>query len=209
MPLLYPVSTNGSAIGSPPAGWSQVGATVSGGGMLKACFGKIADGTESSTAFTVSGLTSGTKGEGYIVRLTLGQAGDTVVFIDGSWVDTNTTSTALTGSGASWTSTTDCLIFSSYTALAPSAGTYSGNATSPTVTQSGATVATTAQFAGRTGTNTIAYGAQTASVSSGGTGAPSFSATTVGANGAGAGSLILVQEIAPLPDVVMAPIRRF
>lgn len=200
MPLLYPVSTNGSAIGGPPAaGWFQIGATQVGGGIRKACFGKIADGTESSVAFTVSGLTGGTKGEGLIVRFNLGAVGDTVAFIDGSWVDTDTSSTALAGAGAAWTSDTNCLIFNAYTSLT-TVGTYSGNATSPTIAQAGATVVTTARAAGLTGTNTIAYGHQTASVTAGGTGAPSFSATATtvtSATAAGAGSLILLQTVSP------------
>lgn len=204
MPLILFVSTNGSAMGSAPSGWTQIGATQVGGGMRCAAFVKDTTfGSESGTV-TVSGLTGGTKGVAYIVRLTPGTGGDTYTFHDGGWADTDTGSTTFTGSGASWTSDTDSLVLSAYHALAPS-GSYSSNLSSPTVTQSGATVSTTARFAGRTGTNTIAYGFQTASVSSGGTGAPSFSGTTNGANAAGVGSLVLVKLAPASVDATVTP----
>lgn len=199
--LLLCVSTNGSAMGAAPAGWTQVDTTQVGGGIRKAVFYKIAAGGESGSV-TVTGLTGGTKGEAEIIRISPSTPGNLITVTGTGWTDTDTGSTAFGGTGSSWTSDPDCLIVSTVTALAPT-GSYSANATGPDIAQAGATVNTTARFAGRTGSNTIYYALQTASVSSGGTGAPSFSATTVGANGAGAGMLVLLREGSSAVDVTL------
>lgn len=203
--LLMFVSTNGSAMGAAPAGWTQVGTTQVAGGIRKACFFKRATGTETGTV-SVTGLTGGTKGDAYIVRFVRGSSVDVINVTAAGWQDTDATTTTLTGTGASWTSTTAGIIASSHTANAPTTA-YSGIATSPTITQAGASVTTTARFAGRTGVagdNTIAYGFQTGAITSGGTGAPTFTATTVGDNGQGAGFLVLVTETAATNAVVNA-----
>lgn len=203
--LLMFVSTNGSAMGAAPAGWAQVGTTQVAGGIRKACFFKRATGSETGTV-SVTGLTGGTKGDAYIVRFTRGSSTDVINVTAAGWQDTDAASTTLTGTGASWTSSTAGIIASSYTANAPTTS-YSGNATSPTITQAGATVTTTARFAGRTGVagdNTIAYGFQTGAITAGGTGAPTFTATTAGDNGQGAGFLVLVTETAATNAVVNA-----
>lgn len=203
--LLMFVSTNGSAMGAAPAGWTQVGTTQVAGGIRKACFFKRAAGTETGTV-SVTGLTGGTKGDAYIVRFVPAGSTDVINVTVAGWTDTDATTTTLTGSGASWTSSTAGIIASSYTANAPTTS-YSGIAASPTITQSGATITTTARFAGRTGAagdNTIAYGFQTGAITSGGTGAPTFTATTAGDNGQGAGFLVLVTETAATNAVVNA-----
>jgi hypothetical protein len=203
--LFYFASTNGSAISHTLAGWTFEG-EVSGGSpaMREAVFSRDADGTEGGTVYTVTGMTGGTKGVGYIVQLVPGAPGDSIILTPLSAVDSNSASTAVSlTAGSSWTSNTNCIIASSYSGLAPS-GTYSGPTASRTVAQTGATISTTTRFGAGFSGNTGAYGFQTGAVTSGGTGTPSFTATTVGANFSGVGWLILAESSAVTDGLVNA-----
>lgn len=204
--LVLSVTSDGSAIGTPGVEWTEAGTETAGGGLRARQWTRDYDG--SAPTVTVS-ATSGTKGEAHIVayRSTLGAMTTVAATVA---TDTDSTSTAINATGGSWTSVTDDWIAESYAMLAPS-GAYTGSATGPAILQAGATVSTTAQFAGRTGTNTVAYGHASGTVTSGGTGAVSFTATGVGANAAGVVPMVLLHEVTPpaiysmLRPAVVAP----
>jgi hypothetical protein len=194
--LVLTVFADASGIGTPSdGGWTDLtGGVVTSGSMNLRQWGKIAVGGETGSV-TVN-ITSGTKGVAHIARYQVTTGGNSLTFQDTVGADT-TSGTGYSASGSSWTSVTTTDIIGASTCAVVTSGTFSANATSPTLTQSGATVTSTAQFAGRTGTNTLYYGHVTGPVTSGGTGAPTLAATLVGASGTGETGFVLIREVAP------------
>lgn len=193
--MYYFASTNGSAISHTLAGWTfEVEVTGGTPAVIAVVFSRTATGSEGGTVYTVTGMTGGTKSLGYIVQFAPGTAGDILTPTWRTWIDSDNTSTAVAGTaGSAWTSTTDCIIANAWVGLAPS-GTYSGSTTGRTISQAGATITSTSRFGGGYATNSGAYGFETGDVTSPGTGAPSFAATTVGANWSGVGIMLLLTE---------------
>jgi hypothetical protein len=153
---------------------------------------RTSDGTETGTQ-TVN-VTGGTKGAAWISAYRPSVGGNQLTPLACYGSDTDSSSTAVSFTGPSATSAVDNLWVGMLNVVAPS-GSYSGNLTAIGISQSGATVAAdTARFGGRTATNTVAYGHTDAPVTTGGTGAPTYTATAVGANASGSGVLVLVVE---------------
>ena len=188
--LVLTVSSDGSAIGNAPSGWTETASETAAGGLRTRTWWRWHDGTTPSTTVTTTG---GTKGVAYLLgyRSTEGQL---QIIASTVGTDTDTTSTAIAAPGAAWTSLTGDAILAMPSMLAAAAGTFTGNATVPVVAQAGATVANTARFAARTGTNTIYYAHNYGAVTAGGTGAPTFTATAAGASAAGVAALLLIRE---------------
>jgi hypothetical protein len=197
--LVLFVSSDQSGIGTPSdGGWTDQGGVSTGGNVSVRTWVKTAAGGETGTV-TVN-VTSGTKGVAHISRYRPTTGGNSLTaqaYTVG--VDTDASTTAYSATGSSWTSvtTTDMIMGAS---CVITTGSFSGNATSPTIAQAGATVTNTARFAGRTGTNTIYYGLVTGDVTAGGTGAPVLTATllmTTGTGGSGETAFVLIRELAP------------
>jgi hypothetical protein len=184
------LSSDSSSITTSQSGWTFQGSITTGGGVSQGVWTKLATGSETGN-YTFSGITGGTKGVAWMTafRGSVGTLSGSPVF----GADTNSSNTTVSATGSSVTSVAGDYI-DALVCLFAASGTFSGNNTSPVISQAGATVTSTARFAGRTGTNTIVYGGIDGAVTAGATGAPSYSATTVGANGTGQVIFQLIHE---------------
>lgn len=191
--ILTLISDAGSAAIPAQTGWTLLGAGTDGGGLGGKVFTKTAAGTETGSYTTTGTVTGGTKGAAVIEAYRPGSGTATAAAAYGTDVDTS--STAFSASGSSSTSATGAMWASVWCALAPS-GSYTASASASAIAQAGATVTSTGSFGGRTGTNTLTYGGLRGAVTAGGTGAPTTTATTVGANAAGVAMMVLVSEAA-------------
>ena len=206
--LIMVTFSDSTAQPTDPATWGTGTPVASGGGMNCTVWTKIAAGTETGTV-TVNGFTSGTKGASWIENYRGSVVTPTPTIQTAA--DTDTSSTTAAATGTSWTAATDDWIVGAWALLAPSAS-YTANATGPTLSNAGTSGTNTSRFNSRTGTNTVAYGGLDLAITSGGTGAPSFSATTVGANAAGMVAFVLLTEDVSAtqtlaPSVVRTPVR--
>lgn len=194
--IILLVGTDGSAIGTPSANtWTSLGSTQTGGGMSVHGWYLTATGTESGTLSVA--CTGGTKSVGTMMSYHPSTGGDVITPIGTSGSDTDTTSTAVSVTGGSITSQNADLLVSWTTILAAASGTFSAAATGLSLVQSGATMGTnTPRFGTRTATNTVYYNAYDRVITTGGTGAPTFAMTAVGANAAGSGVFMLLREAA-------------
>lgn len=184
--LLLFVSTDGT-IGSPPAtGWNALFATTTAAGINVRVWEKDALGTETGTQSVP--VTGGTKGVSYIAAYRAATTNHllSASAVTGSDSDTSTTSYATTG--ASLASVVDDRIAALIAAITPS-GTYNTNFTAPSLTQTSATLSTSARFSGRTGTNTIWYSVIDGAVTAGTGTTPIYTATAATADGATAGGV--------------------
>src|SRR5215207_6306162 len=186
------VSSDSTTAPATPGGWTHRLSTT-GSGMTLHTYTRTLTGSETGTV-SFTGITGGTKGAAYIAAYEPATPSNVLTYIAiTSGTDSDTSSTAFSATGSSWTVTTDDRIVAPAVSLAPS-GSYAGSWSGQTVSNAGATLSSTARFGGRTGTNTISYGLQDASVSSGGTGAPTVACTCNGANGAGVAHFIQIRE---------------
>ena len=190
--LLLFVSSDSSGIGAAPAGWTSLGSVASGGGISVAVWSRPSDGTETGTQ--TIGVTGGTKGVSWIAAYRPATSGHTLSATLATGADTDATSTAIAAAGPSWTVALDQRLVAMVCALA--AGTFTASATGVSLTNPGATLATTARFAGRTGANALYYGHIDGSVTAGGTGAPTYTATAQGANATGMVAFVRITETA-------------
>jgi hypothetical protein len=181
--LLAFASSDVSTISDLAAGWTAVGAVHTGGGMSMRVWKRTSTGAESGNV--TFGTTAGTKGLAWVTayRPESGKTLDIANYVLTS--DTDTSSTAFTAASSSWTTVSgeDTLV-AFVTSKAPTAS-YSASFTAIGLTQVGATVVESSRLSARASTNTLAYSQRDATVTTGATGAVSFSATTTGANGAG------------------------
>jgi hypothetical protein len=191
--LVMFVSSNVTGIGAPANDWLPLGAETGGGGMFCRKFIRIAAGGETGNV-TVSAGATGAKGEAHIARYRSTNKTPIKWVAETNGTDTNTASTAISIAGSSITTQINDVIVKSMAVLAPS-GSYTAAASGPAMTQSGATITFTARFSGRTGTNTIAYAHGDATVTAGGAGAPTFTATAVGANAGGVAGFVVLREV--------------
>lgn len=190
--LILWAASNASGVGTPSdGGWTELGSGANGGNVWARCWTKTATGSESGT-LTITA--AGTAGEAHISAY----RGTGLTVSGGTFgTDTNTTSTAFSATGSSITTQTGDWIAESAVSRAPS-GSYSSSNMTPGLAQSGATVSFTGRFSGRTGSNVLLYQHGDASVSSGGTGAPTVSGTTAGANAAGVAAFVVLREVASI-----------
>lgn len=182
--------------------------------MSMHAFSKTSTGSESGTV-TLSGFTSGTKGEASISQYgptTPGNTLSTPANTKGSDTNTSSLAIAITGAASFTTQVGDIIVC--HVGIITTAATYTASATGPAIAQTGATLTNTARYSGRdTATNTVYYGHIDAAVTVGASAAPSYSATAVGtgANAAGSGAFVLIRETAAtapaLPIIVLAPRR--
>jgi hypothetical protein len=193
-------SSDAVGIQDAPGGWTNGLAATTGGGMTVRTWYRTSNGSESGTQ-TVN-VTSGTKGVAFIVAYRPAAGGTLVpTFLAAS--DTDTSSTAFSATSSSIASAVDNRIVASVVSLAPS-GSYAGNMASRSIAQSGATLSNTGRFAGRTGTNTIEYCHDDASVTAGATAALVYTGTANGANAAGMTAFMLITEV-PAAGPVAVP----
>jgi hypothetical protein len=166
---------------------------------------RIAAGGETGSVTVACGGT-GAKGVAFINRYRSTVKAPIQMVGSTTGLDSNTASTAISMTGSSLTTLLGDRIAKAMTCLAPS-GSYTGNATSPAMTQSTATISYTSRFAGRTGTNTMVYEQGDANVTAAGAGAPVFTATAAGASAGGvAGFVVLREEVNP--EVYRQAVRR-
>jgi PKD domain len=199
--MLMFVASDAAATPTVPAGWTQLGVTASGGGVGISTFSRTATGTESGF-ITVSGVTGGTKGLVWITAYRPGTPGN-LLGVSGSTTgaDTNTTSTAISATGSSWTTATGDLIVTMIMMAAPT-GTFTGSATGVAMTSAGSTLGTaTGRFGGRTATDTMWHQHRDVPVTVGGTGAPTLVATAVGNNAGGMVSFVRLTETPAPPNL--------
>jgi hypothetical protein len=205
--------TNISDTPATAAGYTLLGSTTGGGGLVGKLYGKYPAGpADNLAAVAFTGITGGTKGVAQTVAY-VPNSGGVLTLAGGSMgADTNTTTSAFAVTGSSATSRTyspNDLIYCYYDAITP-ANTYSAAMLTVTLTQAGATIGTaTSRLGGLSGTNTLSFGLSDAAVTAGGTGAPSVSGTITTATGATAGGVaafVFIQET-PNPIIVLAPRR--
>ena len=201
--LILFVCTEVAIQGTPPAGWTVLGSGIqTGGGLSVTTWTRISDGTETGTQ-NVTGITGNTRGVAWISAYHPAAAGVlNAEYRTGA--DTDSSSTAISASGSSWTTAVDNR-FVSLTGMITSTGSYSASATGLSLTSAGSTVTQTARFAGRTASNVIYYGQSDAAVTAGGTGAPSFTATAATATGATAAGMVAFVRISESGDAGSAP----
>lgn len=193
--LILHVTSDATGIGSPASGWAELGSESNAAGVWVRTFYRSAVGGETGT---VPVPAAGAKGVAFITRYRDSGATRITPVQFGYGLDTDTSSTAIAATDGSVTTAAGDVIAASMTVLAAAAGTFTAFATGPSVTQAGATVTTSSKFSARTGTNTLSYNHSTGTVTTGGTGAPTFTATAVGANAGGIASFAVLRENVPL-----------
>lgn len=200
--LLMFVVSDATGIAGAPVGWTALngGAVQSGGGLSCRSWYRIATGSESG-AQTVP-VTSGTKGVAWISAYR--PPAGTVTVTGGTGSDTDTSSSAYSATGASWTLAIDHMVVGMAASLAQAAGAYSGSPTGQGLTNAGAAGTHTARFGGRTATNTIAYTLSDLAITSGGTGAPTHVFTAAGANTAGVEQFARISVAANVAPIASA-----
>lgn len=196
--VCYLIGLNTVMPGAAPAGWVSIASgTANGYSMNK--YKKITPWRSGDAQPTIT-ATSGTGGVAWIEHYFSDTAGMTVTEVGAEVaLDTAATSTAYSATGSSVTSlSNDWLV--GFMGLKSSA-TMTANPTAQALTQAGATLGTLvgqfgARLAGASPTNSLYYACYTRPVTTGATGAVTFSATagTGGANAAGPSGLMLLRE---------------
>ena len=191
--LLFAATGDGTSLASSAAitaGFAALGVST-GGGESVAAWWKVSTGSETGSIDVTT--TGGTKGvawmENWAPAAGLSLAVDAATSVG---IDTDATTTSFSCTGTSFTSQVNDVIKACSMA---NGGTYTGTLSSWNVAQSGATLtATTGRFGARTGTNTLVYNSTDATVTTGGTGSPAFTATATGANAQGQTYLIVLRQ---------------
>lgn len=193
--LYYLIGTNSSITTAPaaPSGWASLGAMVNTGTQKVFGYERDADGTETGNGPLITGLTSGTVGAASIICIGPTTGGNTLATSSYSTGVDSSSNTNFSATGTSQTCSTSDLLIGFDNAIAATSFTSGATAT---LAQAGATLSQTSRFAGRTGSNTVNYNCNTASVTTGGTGAPSMSMTLQSA-GTGSALFLRVTESAP------------
>jgi len=175
-----------------PSGWGT-GTTVAGaGGMWVTQWTKTATGSETGTV-ALTGFTGGTKGIASITAVR-SASGATPSIQMASGGDSDSTSTAVSATGPSWTVLTGDILLASAT-MKTSTGTYSGVMTGLSLSNAGVTDTDTTRFNSTASSNTLSYSQVSSAVTSGGTGAPTFTATTVTASSATASGMVAFARV--------------
>lgn len=195
--ILWLYATSDAAtIPSIISGWTEYGTINTSGSMSSRRFYRYADGTEGGGSVTISGVTGGTMGFCFITSWNRSGSGFTIVPADvqfGTDTTSNSTAYAATAAASSTTAANDLVV--SFTVIKVASGTFTGNATGGTITQTGATLGTnTGHFGARNAANTGYTSAFSRPVTVGATAALGQTFTTVGANGTGHSTFIVMRE---------------
>ena len=182
---LWYICSDSASIGAPPAGWQQIGPVVTAGGVSSAVFTKPLLGTESGTQNVA--ITGGTKGVTFMVAYR-SSTGKMITATNTGGADADTSNNVFTCVGAAATTVAGDWIVGMTTALAAASGAFSAAASGLSLAQANAAMGAGVPRTGtRTASNTMGYELYDRPITTGATGAITYTSTWTGANAAGSG----------------------